>query len=393
MQAVVVEELAPSRIEVDDSAAIRASLEEYGFACVRGAVTSDELTHARDLLWKFLEGDEAPRMTQRRPVGWKRGQPTTWVEGHGDALMTSTTHNESMWFVRSRPGVLAGFAAAYGVPESQLVADFDRMSINLPTSSGNDAALRVAERRYQHGKLGVAQEMHTHWTEYYGADHTNYYSIVPLFDMNQMTGATALVPGSHKKVEEIQSARAKNWIGTGKDRRWVGKGSPFIEPFSSNGLMPVVTNVKAGDMVLFDTATFHVCTKLHCSWQSFPSLFRHGANAASCVRQGGCSAEDPSGASGNGPNELLRAIYILGMNLLRLQTPEVLEARRRAYELDIFWPPPFNHQELALKILSGDPSVLEGLEPACQKVEVRKFADAPREVQVLIDPSWRLPKM
>ena len=242
MQAVVVEELAPSRIEVDDSAAIRASLEEYGFACVRGAVTSDELTHARDLLWKFLEGDEAPCMTQRRPVGWKRGQPTTWVEGHGDALMTSTTHNESMWFVRSRPGVLAGFAAAYGVPESQLVADFDRMSINLPTSSGNDAALRVAERRYQHGKLGVAQEMHTHWTEYYGADHTNYYSIVPLFDMNQMTGATALVPGSHKKVEEIQSARAKNWIGTGKDRRWVGKGSPFIEPFSSNGLMPVVTN-------------------------------------------------------------------------------------------------------------------------------------------------------
>ena len=234
-----MEELAPPRIDVHDSVAIRASLEKYGFACVRSAVTADELVHARDLLWKFLEGYEAPHMTQQRPVGWRRGQPTTWIEGHGDALMTSTTHNESMWFVRSRPGVLAGFAAAYQVPENQLVADFDRMSINLPTSSGNEAALRVAERRYPHGKLGVAQEMHTHWTDYYGPDHTNYYSIVPLFDMNQQTGATALVPGSHKKVKEIQAVRDKNWVGTGKDRRWAGKGSPFIEPFSSNGLVPL----------------------------------------------------------------------------------------------------------------------------------------------------------
>ena len=254
-----MEELAPPRIDVHDSVAIRASLEKHGFACVRSAVAADELVHARNLLWNFLEGHEAPHMTQRRPVGWRRGHPTTWIEGHGDALMTSTTHNESMWFVRSRPGVLAGFAAAYQVPENQLVADFDRMSINLPTSSGNEAALRVSDRRYPHGKLGVAQEMNTHWTDYYGPDHTNYYAIVPLFDMNQQTGATALVPGSHKKVKEIQAVRDKNWVGTGKDRRWVGKGSPFIEPFSSNGLMPVVTSVKAGDMCLFDTATYHVC--------------------------------------------------------------------------------------------------------------------------------------
>ena len=108
---------------------------------------------------------------------------------------------------------------------------------------------------------------------------------------------------------------------------------------------------------------------------------------------GGCSAEDPSGASGNGPNELLRAIFILGMNLLRLQTPEVLHARRRAYELDVFWPPPFAHRELAEKVLSGDASVLEALEPASPKIELRRFADAPAEVRALIDPSWQPPKL
>ena len=42
--------------------------------------------------------------------------------------------------------------------------------------------------------------------------------------------------------------------------------------------------------------------------------------------------------AGNGPNELLRAIYILGASPTRLQTPEILEARRKAYELDLCAP-------------------------------------------------------
>ena len=39
--------------------------------------------------------------------------------------------------------------------------------------------------------------------------------------------------------------------------------------------------------------------------------------------------------AGNGPDNLLRAIYILGASPTRLQTPEILEARRKAYELDL----------------------------------------------------------
>ena len=113
MEDTAIPEVAPARIDVGDSAAIRASLEENGYACVREAVSADELAHARDLLWHFLEGHETPRMVQTRPVGWKRGQPATWVEGHGDALMTSTTHNECMWYVRSRPRVLADGARAF----------------------------------------------------------------------------------------------------------------------------------------------------------------------------------------------------------------------------------------------------------------------------------------
>ena len=51
--------------------------------------------------------------------------------------------------------------------------------------------------------------------------------------------------------------------------------------------------------------------------EAFPSVIvvLTDCHAAGSTRtfHGGCSAEDPSGVRGNGPNNLLRAVYILGM--------------------------------------------------------------------------------
>jgi hypothetical protein len=110
-------------------------------------------------------------MQQTRPVGWRRGDPTTWRQGmdgdgkvgtYGEGAMTSTTHCEAMWYVRTRPGIVGGFAAAYG--DSEVLAAYDRMMINLPTSTGNEHTLRTAETRYEHGKLNAAG-LHTHWNQ------------------------------------------------------------------------------------------------------------------------------------------------------------------------------------------------------------------------------------
>lgn len=356
-----------------------------------------ELDRAEDLLWKHLEGveDATQRMVQRRPIGWRRGQPTTWREGHGDGLMTSTTHCESMWYVRSRPGVIQAFHAAYGTEEdSELVAVYDRMSVNLPISSGNPVALRVAATTSHHGKFGVAQRMHTHLGHFYGPDFggPEYYAIVPLFDMNRSTGATAVVPGSHRKVQEIQERWQRKWGVQGHAPRSAEerlRAAADLEPFEQCGLTPCVTNIEAGDCVLFDTGLFH----------------------------GAYAAEDPTGESGNGPHQLLRAIYILSMSLLRLQTPAILEARRKAYELDLFWPPTIGHADFAQHILAGE---LEGLSraslgrvtPPSDAAEgslaralylnladrqnaqgqvfprIREFAKADAAVQRLIDPTY-----
>ena len=395
-----IPEVSPARLDPSDRAGIQAHLEEHGFACVRGCMSQPELDRAEDLLWEHLEGVEeaTQRMTQKRPIGWRRGQPMTWLEGHGDGLMTSTTHCDSMWYVRSRPGVINAFHAAYGTHDhSELVAAYDRMSVNLPTSSNNPETIRVAAATSQHGKFGVAQQMHTHSGQFYGPEFRGpeYYAIVPLFDMNRKTGATAMVPGSHRKVQEIKERWHQKWGSQSHSQDSDEEkllAAADLEPFEQCGLTPCVTNIKAGDCVLFDTATFH----------------------------GGYAAEDPTGESGNGPNQLLRAIYILGMVFTRLQTPEILEARRKAYELDLFWPPPFPHAEFARHILTGkfddqyEPSLGRVTWPGAggEKTEgtlenilgvnhaarpgtggevfprVREFARAEPVVQRLIDPTY-----
>jgi len=392
-----IPEVSPARLDPSDRAGIRAHLDEHGFACVRGCMSQAELDHAEDLLWQHLEGVEeaSQRMAQRRPLGWRRGQPTTWLEGHGDGLMTSTTHCESMWYVRSRPGVIQAFHAAYGTHEdSELVAAYDRMSVNLPVASSNPAALRMAAATSQHGKFGVSQRMHTHLGQFYGPDFSGpeYYAIVPLFDMNRSTGATAVVPGSHRKAQAIEELWRSKWRLDGHAPRSAEerlRAAADLEPFEQFGLTPCVTSIAAGDCVLFDTGLFH----------------------------GAYAAEDPTGATGNGEDQLLRAIYILGMSFSRLQTPEILEARRKAYELDLFWPPTIGHAGFARHVLAGN---LEGLHPPSRESlaqlstaaegtleralflnladrqdtrgevfpRIREFASAPADVQRLIDPTY-----
>ena len=360
-------------------------------------MSQPELERAEALLWKHLEGVEEAslRMAQKRPIGWRRWQPATWLEGHGDGLMTSTTHCESMWYVRSRPGVVDAFHAAYGTHDGgELVAAYDRMSVNLPVSSGNPVAQRIAAATSHHGKFGVAQRMHTHSGQFYGPEFggPEYYAIVPLFDMNRNTGATAVVPGSHRKVQEIEERWQLEWGLNKYAQRSAHEkllATADLEPFEQCGLTPCVTNIRAGDCVLFDTGLFH----------------------------GAYAAEDPTGESGNGPNQLLRAIYILSMSFLRLQTPAILEARRKAYELDLFWPPTVAHADFAQHILAGkldglcppSPECLTRLRDAPEGTldralylnladrqdtpgelfpRIRNFADAQAEVQRLIDPTY-----
>jgi hypothetical protein len=285
-----IPEISPVRLDHTDFAGIQRELAEQGFACIKECLNAEELEIAREMLWQHLEGAETPQTLpdgechrRERPVGWKRDDVTSWTEGHGCGLMTSTVHCDAMWYTRTRVGVNSGFRAAYR--EDDLTAAYDRMSVNLPTATGNKTVLQKAATSYEHGKLDM-MDLHTHANTYYdernGKPFTDFYSIVPLWDMNKATGATAVVPGSHKHVKHINEMRQNMWqhdetqkrgsMEWWRSRKWTGKSKPgdFHEPFTSIGLVPSVTSVKAGDMVIFDTALYH----------------------------SGCPSEDPSGRTG-----------------------------------------------------------------------------------------------
>jgi hypothetical protein len=153
--------------------------------------------------------------------------------------------------------------------------------------------------------------------------------------------------------EDVKSSTKKDWWAT---RKWVGEGEPDedAEQFTSLGLTPCVTNVKAGDMVIFDTALFHA----------------------------GCAAADPTGVTGNGTDQLLRAVYIMGMTPTRLKTSRELHARRLAYELDLPWYPDHDHQRITEQVFSQHTS--QGGDVR----SVRQFSEASPEVQLLIDPTF-----
>jgi len=282
-----VPELTPMMLDPHDSEGISAHLSEHGYAVIEDVASPAELATADALLWDgHLSGT----------LGWARNDPLTWRDsvGYSDGIMTSAAHCDAMWYVRSLPRMAAAFATAYGT--EQFVAAFDAMSVNRPLSTRSPSVQQRADTTYPHGKLNPAR-LHTHHDqEGYGEGELICYGILPLYDMNQATGATAIVPGSHRKVKEINA--------------WREQHGNTLEAFTTCGLTPAVLNCKAGSLVLFDTALFH----------------------------SECDAEDPTGRTGHGSDQLLRAIFICSMTPTRLlarQGPHVFEARRRAYELDV----------------------------------------------------------
>ena len=300
-----------------------------------------------------------------------------------------------MWYVRSRPGVINAFHAAYGThDDSELVAAYDRMSVNLPVSSGNPAALRVAAATSQHGKFGVAQRMHTHVGQFYGPEFKGpeYYAIVPLFDMNRNTGATALVPGSHRKVREIEERWHQKWGLKGHGQRSAEERllAPLTwSPSSGTASHPASPTSRP--------ATASCSTPLSSTAPTQPKIPR---GRVATAKTSSCEPSTFSAWLSRG-----------------CRRQAILEARRKAYELDVFWPPTIGHAAFAQHIVAGklegqyEPSLrgvtrpseaAEGtLEKALQLAlagrqdtrgevfpRIREFAKAEPEVQRLIDPTY-----
>ena len=127
-----MDELEPARFDRSEAGAIAESLDELGvatspptlsprptssrpltarcwaqYAVVAGAASPAELDRARALLWKDLQETH----------GWEKNNPSTWKDSAFDNPTGGTTrameHADFIWYVRTLPGVLAGFAVGH----------------------------------------------------------------------------------------------------------------------------------------------------------------------------------------------------------------------------------------------------------------------------------------
>ena len=139
----------------------------------------------------------------------------------------------------------------------------------------------------------------------FGDDVLICYAIMPLYDMNAATGATAIAPGSHKKekVQFINKYRQEHQ----EEMQDESDDARFVRPFTECGLTPGPVNGKAGDLIIFDTSLFHC---------GCPALSPHVASA-------------PEASEG-----LLRAVCIMSMAPRLLLSPSILKARQLYYELE-----------------------------------------------------------
>jgi len=267
---------SPPRFDAGDEEML-AFLELHGYCVVRSVLTADEVERAEDHLWALL--------TEK--AGWARDGPSTWTnESFARDLGSPSTgiinkngigHSEAAWFVRTRKGVLDAFSAVWN--DEDLIASFDGANVMRPWHRSGAEDNKTKGGWFHLDQGGGRLGRHA------------VQGLVSLKEANATTGGLVVIPGSHHEHTRIVE-------GTESDFVLVDGSDPVMKRAP-----PKLVCCGVGDLVLWDSRT------VHCN--------------------------SPATSLPVGPeDELLRAVFYVCMvpAAFCAETPEVLQARRVAYE-------------------------------------------------------------
>jgi len=270
------------RFDIDDEAFL-GHLREHGYVIVKDVASPSDMSSAEDLLWQFLQEN----------AGFERSDPSTWSDdnfervgcvGTGIIDGAGVGQSDFLWHLRLLPRVREAFAKIWGT--NDLLSSFDAANIFRP---------------WQHERFGFTR---THGGWYHldqGRGAPGFQSVqglVTLLDVDASTGGLVVVPGSHKKHEDLVRYQYsdENYVS-------VPASDPILE------LPKKLVTCRAGDLVLWDSRC------VHCNAPGRRSL-------RPCV-----TAE----ASADEPVELLRMVGYVCMTPKSKASEEVLCQRRQLY--------------------------------------------------------------
>ncbi|CAE7549700.1 unnamed protein product [Symbiodinium natans] len=228
----------PQRFAVGDARA-QEHLRREGYVILADVLTPDQVAEATERFWSYLSASTAGAVQRDSPLTW---QSHLWPGQDYNGLINSGGIGQSdfMWYIRSKPKVIAAFADVWGVDKEDLIMSFDGCCAFRPPS--------VDPRwRTRAGWFHTDQNGRTTGSEFVCAQ-----GLVALTDGDESTGGLAVLPGSHRSHAEIF-------------RRWPleRENDFFILPRSDELLAerspckPHVVPVNAGDLVLWDSRLIH----------------------------------------------------------------------------------------------------------------------------------------
>lgn len=214
-------------------------LDEHGFVIFANALDADESTHALNLLWDYLEGLQ---------TGIDRTDPDTWGDGrwptavHGGILPSfGIGHCAAQWYIRDVDAVKDSFAAVWDTDD--LLVSFDGVTIWRPWTR-NPNWLTNRGSSWLHIDQHPIGRPGKHCVQ----------GLVNLLPTSEATGGNVVVPGSHRRFEEIPQLYT--------DR--LARIHPSIDHFrfpNDDPLLadspPVMCHMEAGDLLLWDSRTIH----------------------------------------------------------------------------------------------------------------------------------------
>eukprot|EP00438_Fugacium_kawagutii_P021664 Skav223792 [mRNA] locus=scaffold575:461177:469481:+ [translate_table: standard] len=240
-----VEFRAPRFTLENDTPQFLKYLEEHGYAVVASVAKEEDIQKARSLLWDFLETAPPGTHVQRENVkSW--GDRRYWLADPFNGIVRDFGFAQSdfMWHLRQLPLVKESFAAIWGTDD--LLVSFDGGNIFRPW-------------KYNPGWLTRGGWFHCDQNAHLGAESQGrvcVQGLVTLLDADRYSGGLVVVPGSHRKHEELCQRRRLAHGSYGQVHCNTPALPSALEEFAANPKARfVVASLAMPDMPLKDPAS------------------------------------------------------------------------------------------------------------------------------------------
>ena len=230
----------------------REVLERDGYCVIPGVLTQAEIEKSREQAWEALN-----HLTQNLDKPIVKDDPLSWLSFwelsplHAMLLKQYVGHSQFMWDLRLNPKVKEVFETIHG--EKDLLTSFDGFSMHFPFE------MLPRKRGKGRGNAWFHTDQSPHRTE------LSVQGIVNLYDVNEGDATLRVIECSHlKHAEYFKEKEIKKCPGD-----WHKPDEEGMKFF--NGLMKVHVKAKAGDILLWDSRTWHCGGNAH-GWRKEPNF-------------------------------------------------------------------------------------------------------------------------